>query len=111
MAAYHKNIWFSKRAITNIISLINIIQQYWVAFDSKEKKYIVLQEAEDKPNMDIITHNSGLHYYNPRYRHFSLLTLSLVTRKVTHRDKSRAQKLQSIFKLVYAPHPEKNSSG
>ena len=34
MAGYHKNIWFSKRAITNIIALINIIQKYQVTYDS-----------------------------------------------------------------------------
>ena len=28
MAGYHKNIWFSKRAIINIIALSNVIQQY-----------------------------------------------------------------------------------
>ena len=34
MAGYQKIIWFSKRAITNIIALINIIQKYQVTYDS-----------------------------------------------------------------------------
>ena len=34
MVGYHKNIWSSKRAITNIIPLITIIQQYQVTYDS-----------------------------------------------------------------------------
>ena len=43
MAVYHKNIWFSKRAITNIIALSNIIQIYCVTYDSVDKKIIVHQ--------------------------------------------------------------------
>ena len=73
MAGYHKNIWFSKRAITNIIALRNIIQQYWVTYDSEDKMFIVHQEAEDKPNMEFRMHKSGLHYYEPRDKHFSFI--------------------------------------
>ena len=41
MAGYHKNIWFSKRAITNIIALRKVIQQYRVTCDSEDKMLIV----------------------------------------------------------------------
>ena len=41
MAGYHKNIWFSKIAITNIIALSNIIQQYRFTYDSEDKMFIV----------------------------------------------------------------------
>ena len=66
MAGYHKNIWFSNIAITNIIALRNIIQQYPVTYDSEDKMFIVHQEAEDKLNTEFIMHKSELHYYNPR---------------------------------------------
>ena len=45
MAGYHKNIWFSKRSITNIIALSNVIQQYWVTYDSEDKMFIIHRES------------------------------------------------------------------
>ena len=70
MAVYHKNIWFSKRAITNIIALNNIMHQYWVTYDSEDKMFIFHQEAEGKQNMGFIMHNIGLHYYDLCNKHF-----------------------------------------
>ena len=72
MAGYHKNNWFSKRAITYIIALNNVIQQYQVTYDSEDKMFIVHREAEGKPNMEFIIHKSGLHYYDPRNKPFAL---------------------------------------
>ena len=51
MAGYHKKKWFSKRAITNIIALSNVIQKYRVTYDNEDKMFIVHLEAEGKPNM------------------------------------------------------------
>ena len=73
MAGYHKNIWFSKRAITNIIALRNIIQQYRVTDNSENKIFIVHQEAEDKPNMELQMHKNGLHYYHPHNKPFTFV--------------------------------------
>ena len=73
MAGYNKNIWFRKRAITNIIYLGKIIQKYRVTYDSEEKMFIVHREAEEKPNMEFRMHNSGIHYYYPRIEHFVLI--------------------------------------
>jgi len=36
MPGYRKTVWFSKRAITNIIALRNLIQQYRVTYDSDD---------------------------------------------------------------------------
>jgi hypothetical protein len=47
MRGYHKTVWFSKRAITNIIALRNLIQQYRV---------VVHRESENKPNMEFRMH-------------------------------------------------------
>ena len=47
IVGYHKNIWFNKRAITNIIALRNIIHQYWVTYDSEDNMFIFHPEAED----------------------------------------------------------------
>jgi hypothetical protein len=62
---YHKEVWFSTRAITNIIALSNLIQQYRVTYDSNDLMFVVHREPE-KPNMDFRMHESGLHYYDPR---------------------------------------------
>jgi hypothetical protein len=66
---YHKRVWFSKRAITNIIALKNLIQQYHVTYDSHDVKgpmCVVHREAAGLPNMEFRMHESGLHVYNPR---------------------------------------------
>ena len=73
MARYHKNMWFSKRAITNIIPLSNAIQQHRVAYESEENMFIVHREADEKPNMEFIMHKVGLHYYDPRNRNFTFI--------------------------------------
>ena len=66
IAGYHKSVWFSTRAITNIIALSNLIKQYRVTYDSKELSFVVHRESAGKPNMEFRMHESGLHYYDPR---------------------------------------------
>jgi hypothetical protein len=66
MPGYNKDVWFSTRAITNIIALSNLIQQYCVTYDSDDKMFVVPQESQGKPNMEFRMHKCGLHYYNPR---------------------------------------------
>jgi hypothetical protein len=41
MPGYNKDVWFSTRAITNIITLRNLIQQYRVTYDSDDKMFVV----------------------------------------------------------------------
>ena len=109
--AYHKNMWFSKRAITNIIPLSNAIQQHRVAYESEEKMFIVHREADEKPNMEFIMHKVGLHYYDPRNRNFTFINTVFGTRKVTLRDWSKVQKFLVPFMPRYPNHPGKTSSG
>ena len=73
IAGYHKNIGFSKRSITNIIALSNVIHKYRVTYDSEDKMFIVQREAEGKPNMEFRMHMSGLNYYDPRNKNFSFI--------------------------------------
>ena len=98
MAGYHKTIWFSKRAITNIIALINIIQQYQVTYDSEENMFIFHLEAEDKSNMEFRMHKSGLHYYEPRNKHFSFInTVSGNKEGYTQRQIKSAEVSRTIY--------------
>ena len=62
---YHLKVWFSKKAITNILALSNLTQQYRVTYDSNDRMFIVHREQEGKSNMHFKMHPSGLHYYDP----------------------------------------------
>jgi hypothetical protein len=62
----NKSVWFSTRAITNIIALRNLIEQYRVTYDSDDLMFVVHCESEYKPNMELCMHESGFHYYDPR---------------------------------------------
>jgi len=44
MPGYHKTVWFSKRVITNIIALRNLIEQYHVMYDSDDLMCVVHRE-------------------------------------------------------------------
>jgi hypothetical protein len=66
MMGYNKTVWFSTRAIINIIALRNLIDQYRVTYDSDDLMFVVHQELESNPNMEFRMHESGLHYYDPR---------------------------------------------
>jgi hypothetical protein len=54
------------RAITNILSLSNVIKQYRVTYDSNDQMFVVHREPEGKPDMEFWMHESGLHYFGPR---------------------------------------------
>jgi hypothetical protein len=63
---YNKIVWSSTRAITNIIALRNLSDQYRVTYDSDDLMFVVHRELENKPNMDFLMHESSLHYYDTR---------------------------------------------
>jgi hypothetical protein len=69
MEGYNKTVWFSTRAITNIIALFNLIDQYRVTYDSDDLMCVVHRESESKPNMEFKMHKSVLQYYEPRKEH------------------------------------------
>jgi hypothetical protein len=63
---YNKTVWFSTRAITYIIALRNLIEQYRIIYDSDNLMFVVHRESASKPNMEFRMHESGLHYYDTR---------------------------------------------
>jgi hypothetical protein len=69
MEGYNKNVWFSTRAITNIIALHTLIYQYRVTYDSDNLVFVVHRESESKPNMEFNVHKRRLHYYDPKKEH------------------------------------------
>jgi hypothetical protein len=62
MPVYNKIVWFYTRAITNIIALSNLIDQYRVTYDSDDLMFVVQRKSDSKPNMEFRIHESGLHY-------------------------------------------------
>jgi hypothetical protein len=66
LPGYNKSVWFSTRAITDIITLRNLIEQYRVTYDSDDFIFVVHRQSESKPNMEFRMHKSGLQYHDPR---------------------------------------------
>jgi len=66
ISGYQNRVWFSGRAITNIIVLSNIVKQYRVTYDSDDLTFVVHREKHHKPNMEFKMHESGLHVYEPQ---------------------------------------------
>ena len=70
VTGYHNSVQFSKKIITNIILLINIILQYLVTYRIGYMMFIVHREYKGKPNMKFQMHKSRLHYFDPREKDF-----------------------------------------
>jgi hypothetical protein len=63
---YETWMWFTKRTMTNIICLKNIIRLYRVTYNSKRRTaFIVHREEYGLPNMVFDMHLCGLHVYYP----------------------------------------------
>jgi hypothetical protein len=73
MPGYHVHVWYNKKAITNILSLSNVIKQYRVTFDSNDQMFVVHRKLEGKPDMEFWMHKSRLHYFDPRGSKFTFV--------------------------------------
>jgi hypothetical protein len=108
---YNKTVWFSIRAITNIITLWKFIDQYCVTYDSDDLMFAVHRESESKPNMEFKMHKSGLHYYDPRKEHHLTFANTVSENKTgfTKRQIKCAEIARNLYKtLSYPPkinHP------
>ena len=47
---YYKEMWFSRRAITNIIAIKKLTEKYRVTYNSNDQMFIVHREEAGKPN-------------------------------------------------------------
>jgi hypothetical protein len=57
---YNKDVWFSRKAITNIIALSNLIQHYRVTYNIDDKMCAVYRETQGKTDMEFLMHKCGL---------------------------------------------------
>ena len=51
---YKNMVWFSRRAITNIIALKKITDQYIVTYDKNDHMFILHREGSGLTNMEFI---------------------------------------------------------
>jgi hypothetical protein len=64
---YKYSVWYSKKAITNIICLKNIIKCYRVTYDSKlDTTFVVHRSAFGLPDLLFEMHPYGLHVCYPK---------------------------------------------
>jgi hypothetical protein len=105
MPGYNKDVWFSTRAITNIIALSNLIHQYRVTYDSDDTMFVVHQESQGKPNMEFRMHKCGLHYYDPRNEnHLAFInTVSENKEGFTKRQIKGAELARTLYKTFSYP--------
>jgi hypothetical protein len=69
----HSPVWFSNKAITNILSLKEVIKRYRVRYDSVDEAFFVYREKYGLPNIIFRMHSSGLHYFDPAREEFSFV--------------------------------------
>ena len=56
---FEESMWFSKQAMTNILSLAKVKQEYWVSYDGDD--FIVHRSKHGFNDMVFKLHPSGLH--------------------------------------------------
>jgi hypothetical protein len=105
LPGYNKSVRFSTRAITNIIALHNLIEQYRVTYYSDDLIFVVYRELESKPNMEFCMHESGLHYYDPRKEaHLTFVnTVSDKNESFTQRQIKGADIARKLYKTLSYP--------
>jgi hypothetical protein len=105
MEGYNNTVWFSTQAITNIIALWNLIDQYRVTYDSENLMFVLNRELESKPNMELKMHKSGLHYYVPRKEHHMTFVNTFSENKTgfTNRQIKCAEIARNLYKTLSYP--------
>jgi hypothetical protein len=102
MEGYNKTVWFSTRAITHIIALRNLIDQYRVTYESDDLMFVVHRESESKPNMEYKMHKSGLNYYDLRKEHHMTFVNTVSENKTgfTKRQIKCAEIARNLYKTL-----------
>ena len=103
---YFRDAWFDVRAITNIVALANVQEQYRVTCDSwSGGDFVVHRECDGKPNMLFRRHASGLHYHDPRdEEHFTFVsTVEDNKKQFTKRQIQRADVAKNLYSKLHFP--------
>jgi hypothetical protein len=98
------SIWFSRKAIANILSLKDTIALYRVTYDSDDKQFIVHRSEHGKPNMLFKMHSSTLHYYDPFNEDFNFINTVDKNKAVfTKRQIANADKDRELYASLAYP--------
>ena len=60
---FNEPVWFLEKAITNILLLLRVKNEYAISYDGKD--FIVHQALKGYSDMVFVPHLSGLHVFNP----------------------------------------------
>ncbi len=91
-------VWFSKKAITNVLSLKDVIKCYRITYDSYDGAFIVWHENKGLPNMIFKMHSSGLHFYDPKREDFTfVVTVEDNLKSFTKRQILSAEKARTLM--------------
>ena len=98
--------WFINKAITNIVSLKNVIKQYRVTYDSNNKKFVVYIQDPGLPNTVFLMHSLGLHVYDPKgYGEENMVFMNNVSdnmKVLTKKDTKGSKRAKRMYaKLLY----------
>jgi hypothetical protein len=97
-------IWFSKKAIANILLLKDAIALYRVLYDSDDKQFNVHQKEHNKPDMKFKMHSSSLHYYDPTNKDFNFInTVKENKAAFTKRQIANADKVRELYASLAYP--------
>jgi hypothetical protein len=99
-----QSVWFSKKAITNILSLKHVKKTYPMLYECADDTFTIHREVYGLGNMIFKMHKSGLHYHHPRGEDFSFIT-TVEGNKIpfTKRQIESAEKAQSLYASLSYP--------
>jgi hypothetical protein len=60
------HVWYNKKAITNILSLSNVIKQYQVTYDSNDQMFVVHRNLDGKPDMEFLDAREWTTLFRPK---------------------------------------------
>jgi hypothetical protein len=92
------DVWFSRHAITNILSVKDVMESYRITYDSYDQAFIVWREENNLPNMIFRMHSSGLHFFDPTKEEFSfVVTVDDNMKHFSKRQVTSAEKARSLL--------------
>jgi hypothetical protein len=104
MAGYHRDVWYNKKAITDILALSNVIKHYRVTYNSDDRMFVIHREAAGKRDMEFKMHESGLHFYDPRDNEFNFVhTVSGNKEGFTKRQFKGAELARALYATLSYP--------
>ena len=99
----HK-VWYSKQAVTNILSLKFVGEIYHVTYDSNDGSFVMHRDQHGMPDLVFRMHHSGLHFFDPRGDDFAFVT-TVEDNKIpfSKRQIERAEKARTLHASLGYP--------